>query len=172
MVYLIIILRFLHILSGIFWVGFALMITFYISPAVQATQESGQKFFSYLLQHTNLSKFITVTALVSVLAGFSLYWINSNGFQSDWMKSGPGLGFGLGAVAALLGLHYGLLQNKRSKAMIQLGQKIQAQASPPTDEQRKSIQKLQTQLKTGGKLNAIFLLLASILMATARFWVF
>jgi len=172
MLVLTIVLRVLHIVFGAFWVGAALMLTYFISPAVQATQESGQKFFSQVMQRTNLTKTITISALVSVIAGLALYWIRSDGFQTGWMASGPGIGFGLGGVAALIGLHFGLLQGKRSAALAKLGQEIQSQGTPPTDSQQQTIQRLQSQLKTGGQINAISLLLSSLLMATARYWVF
>jgi hypothetical protein len=148
------------------------MLTYFVSPAAQATQESGQKFLTHLIQKTPFSKIILTTSLITVFAGLALYGIDSNGFTSGWMKSGPGIGFGLGALAAYIGLYYGILQSRRSKALIQLGQEIQGQGKPPTEDQLQSMQKLQAQLKTGGMLNAVFLLLASILMATARFWVF
>lgn len=172
MLYLIILLRLVHIVTGIFWVGAALMLTFFISPVAAALQESGKQFMTQLIQKTPFNKIIIITSLLSVSAGLALYWIDSNGFQSAWMSSGPGIGFGLGGVASLIGLHFGFQQNRRSTAMIKLGQQIQSQGQPPSETQLKSIQSLQDKLKTGGMLNAIFLLLASLLMATARFWVF
>ena len=172
MLVLTIVLRLLHIVFGAFWVGAALMLTYFISPSVQATQETGQKFFSHVLQKTNLTKTITISALISVIAGLALYWIRSDGFQTSWMASGQGIGFGLGGLAALIGLHYGFLQGKRSTALAQLGQEIQSQGTPPSATQLETIQKLQGQLKTGGQINAISLLIASLLMATARYWIF
>jgi len=172
MLVLTIVLRLLHIVFGAFWVGAALMLTYFISPAVQATQENGQKFFSHVLLKTNLTKTITYSAFISVIAGLALYWIRSGGFQTGWMASGPGIGFGLGGLVALIGLHFGYLQGKRSTALAQLGQEIREQGTPPTESQLQTIQKLQAQLKTGGQINAISLLVASLLMATARYWIF
>jgi uncharacterized membrane protein len=172
MIALMIFLRWVHIVSGIMWVGAAVMLTFFISPAVLATEESGQKFMGYLMQNTTISKFIYSVALMTVAAGIILYGIDSNWFTSPWMSSGPGLGFGLGGVAGLIGLYYGIMQNLRSKALIGLGQTIQGQGAPPTAEQQAQLQALQAKLKSGGMLNAIFLLIGSILMATARYWIF
>lgn len=172
MLVLIIVLRWLHIVSGILWVGAAVMLTFFVSPAVQATQESGQKFMEYLMQNTSFNKFIVNVALLTVGAGLVLYGIDSNWFTSGWMISGPGIGFGLGGVFGLLGLHFGFQINRRSKKLMQLSQEIQANGEPPTGAQHVLIQSLQAKIKTSGLLNAVFLLLASILMATARFWVF
>lgn len=167
-----IILRLLHIVSGIFWVGSALTLTFFVSPAAAAAKESGQKFMAQMLQNTSFNKVIISSSLTSVLAGLALYWLDSGGLTSPWMTTGPGLGFGLGGVAGLLGLHFGFQQNRRSGRLMQLGKQIQSQGSPPTPEQAGEIQAIQAKLKTGGFWNAFFLLLAAILMATARFWAF
>lgn len=172
MLVLIVILRLLHIVSGIFWVGAALMLTFFVSPAARATQESGQKFLSHMMQNTPFNKIIISSSLISVVAGLLLYWIDSNGLTSAWLTSGPGIGFGLGGLAGLLGLFFGIQINRRSGRLMQLGRQIQSQGTPPTPEQLTAIQTLQGQLKTGGYLNAFFLLAAAILMSTARFFVF
>jgi uncharacterized membrane protein len=172
MVFLLIVLRLLHIVSGIFWVGAALILTFFVSPAARATQESGQKFMAHMMQNTPFSKSIIYAALISVLAGLALYWIDSDGLTSAWMTSGPGLGFGLGGLSALLGLHFGFQINRRSGRLMQVGGEISSQGTPPTEAQAAEIQTLQQQLKSGGYLNAFFLLLAAILMSTARFWIF
>lgn len=172
MIYLIIGLRLLHIVGGIFWVGAALMLTFFISPTVAATMEAGQKFMAHMMQRTAFNKAIMISASISVLAGMTLYLIDSNGLRSAWMHSGPGLGFGLGGFFAITGYMIGLAINRRSNALAQLGRVIQSQGTPPSQEQREKLMKLQTQLKRGGMWNAIFLLLAAIMMATARFLVF
>ena len=42
MIYLIWLLRIIHILGGIFWVGGTLMMAFFIAPTVGATAEAGK----------------------------------------------------------------------------------------------------------------------------------
>ncbi|HKJ26979.1 MAG TPA: hypothetical protein VJ965_05050 [Anaerolineales bacterium] len=172
MLVLLVILRLLHIVAGIFWVGAALLMTFIVTPAARATQESGQKFLSHMMQKTPFNTLVLGAAFTSVLAGLLLYWIDSDGLTSAWMASGPGLGFGLGGVSGLLGLYFGILISRRSSRLMQLGAQIQSQGSPPTEEQAQTLQTLQKQLKMNGSMNAVFLLLAAVLMATARFWVF
>jgi uncharacterized membrane protein len=44
MIYLIWLLRIIHIVAGVFWVGGTLIMTFFVAPAIGATGESGQKF--------------------------------------------------------------------------------------------------------------------------------
>ena len=167
-----IVLRLLHILGGIFWVGSGLLSFFFLSPAAQATKETGQKFMGYIAQKTSLVTFIYIAAYTTVGAGAVLYWIDSNGLKLNWIRTGPGIGFGLGAIAALVGLYYGVKVGHSTTALGKLGMEIQSQGTPPTEEQLKSMQTLQAQLKTGGLVNIIGLILAAVLMATARYWVF
>ena len=166
---LVIVLRLLHIISGVFWVGAALMLTFFISPTVGATKEAGQGFMRHFMGNTKFNLVMWTSALATVIAGFILYWINSKGFTSDWLHSGPGIGFGVAAGFALLGLVVGIFQGKNSNAMAKLGGEIQAQGTPPTPEQASQLQRLGKALATGGKLNATFLILATIGMAIARY---
>jgi uncharacterized membrane protein len=166
---LVIILRLLHILSGMFWVGAALMLTFFISPTVGATKEAGQGFMRHFMGNTKFNLAMWTSAITAVLAGATLYWIDSDGLTSDWTHSGPGIGFGVAAVFALLGLIVGVFQNRNSNAMAQLGGQIQSQGKPPSPEQVAKLQSLGKALATGGMLNATFLILATAGMAIARY---
>lgn len=167
--FLVIILRLLHILAGVFWVGAALMLTFFISPTVGATQEAGQGFMRHFMGNTKFNLAMWTSAITAVVAGAILYWIDSNGFTSAWQSSGPGIGFGVSAVFALLGLITGVFQNRNSNAMAQLGGQIQSQGGPPSPEQAARLQSLGKVLATGGILNVTFLVLATVGMAIARY---
>jgi len=166
---LVIVLRLLHIISGMFWVGSALMLTFFISPTVGATKEAGQGFMRHFMGNTKFNLVMWTSALTTVIAGYALYWIDSKGFTSDWMHSGSGIGFGIAAGFAVLGLIVGIFQGKNSNAMAQLGGKIQSQGTPPSPEQAAQLQGLGKALAVGGMLNATFLILATIGMAIARY---
>src|SRR5919108_4541374 len=105
--YLVIALRIIHIVAGIFWVGGTLMMAFFIGPSIGATGEAGQKFVGHLMNNLKFSNRIAAAAGLTILAGFILYWIDSDGFTSAWMSSGAGRGFGIGAVFALSRLVFG-----------------------------------------------------------------
>jgi uncharacterized membrane protein len=166
---IVIVLRTLHIIAGVFWVGAALMLTFFISPTVGAIKESGQVFMRHFMGQTKFNLVMWTAAIITVIAGAILYWIDSNGFTSAWMGSGPGIGFGISAVFALLGLIVGVFQNRNSNALAQLGGQIQSQGAPPSPEQAAKLQGLRKVLAVGGMLNATFLILATIGMAIARY---
>ena len=167
--FLIIVLRLLHIFSGVFWVGAALMLTFFISPTVMATKDAGQGFMRYFMGNTKFSLAMWSAAITTVVAGFILFWIDSDGFTSAWTHSGPGIGFGIAAGFALLGFITGIIQNRNSNSIAQLGGQIQSQGKPPSPEQATQMQKLSKALAMGGTLNAVFLILATIGMAISRY---
>ena len=167
--YLVIILRMLHIFSGIFWVGAALMMTFFVSPTVNATKEAGQGFMRHFMGNTKFNLAMWTAALTTVTAGAILYWIDSKGLTSTWMHSGPGIGFGTAAFFALLGLIVGVIQNRNFNAIAKLGGQIQSQGKPPSPEQVSRLQSLGNAIKLGGTLGTTFLILAALGMAIARY---
>jgi uncharacterized membrane protein len=136
-----VILRLVHILAGTFWVGAALMLTFFISPTVGATQDAGKRFMGHFMGKTKFNLAMWSSALLTVIAGSILYWFNSNGFHSVWMSSGSGIGYGIAALFAFLGLIVGVFQNRNSNALAVLGGQVQAQGTPPTPEQATQLQR-------------------------------
>ena len=168
MTYLIWLLRIIHIVAGTFWIGASLTAFFFLAPTAGATGEAGQKFMGHLINNMRLSNRIAAAAGASILAGFILYWIDSQGFTSPWMSSGAGRGFGIGAAFALIGFVFGILVGRTNKAMAQLGAQIQGK---PTPEQMTQMQAIQKQQATYSKLSAPALILAVIFMAIARYFV-
>jgi hypothetical protein len=109
---------------------------------------------------------MTYSAISSVVAGFILYGIDSNWFTSAWQSSGPGIGFGVGALFALIGLVTGIMNGNNNKAMGRLGAQIQGK---PTPEQAAKLAAIQKQQGWVVPVNTYSLLLALLLMAIARY---
>ena len=112
---------------------------------------------------------ITEAAIATVLAGGALYWIDSQGLTSPWQSSGPGVGFGLGGLFALVGLAFGMVVGKNTSLLGNIAAQVQGKPSP---EQMTRIQAAQRQLAYAGPINSIALILALICMATGRYWLF
>jgi uncharacterized membrane protein len=164
------VLRLVHVFGGIFWVGGSLMINFFIGPTIGATAQAGKQFAGHLMMRTNLSMALTVSAILTVLAGGFLYWRDSQGFTSLWMSAGPGVGFGIGAVSALIGFVFGITLGQLNKKMALIGSQIKE--GGPTPEQLVQMQKIQDQLKVVSPINAGSLIIAVVFMAIARYLVF
>jgi len=166
MTYLIWLLRIIHIVGGVIWVGGTLIMTFFIGPTVRATDEAGQRFVGHLMNNLKFSNRMAAAAGATILAGVILYWIDSQGFTSPWMTSGAGRGFGIGAAFALIGFVYGILIGRTTKAMAQLGAQMQGN---PSSAQLAQMQAIRKQQATYSTIATTTLLLAVIFMATARY---
>ena len=140
---------------------------FFVGPTVQATGEAGQKFMAHLVTKAKISMRITIAAILTVLAGGWLYWIDSGGLTSAWKNSGSGIGFGVGALFALVGLVFGIMVGVNIEALVKMGGQIQGK---PTPNQMNQIQAIQKRLEAVGTIGSVALVLALACMATARYW--
>src|SRR5688572_937037 len=159
------ILRFLHIISGIVWGGGAVIMFFAVLPSIAATGDSGKQFAAYLFGKSSFTKIMLVAGLTTVLAGSYLYGVDSNWFQSAWMQSSQGMGFGIGASAGIVAFVFGFLISKTNQELGKLGAQIQG---APTPEQRSALDALQKRLRFVATVNIIFILLSIGMMASAR----
>lgn len=168
MTYFIWLLRIIHIVGGVFWVGGTLIMTFFIGPTLGAIGEPGQKFVGHLMNNLKFSNRMSAAAGATVLAGFILYWIDSQGFSSAWVSSGAGRGFGIGAAFGLIGFIFGIMIGRTTKAMAQLGAQMQGKPSP---DQIAQMQAIRTRQATFSTIAAAALILATVFMAIARYFV-
>jgi len=159
------ILRFVHIIAGILWAGGALTLTFFVAPSMSATGDAGKQFAGHLIGRTRFSAYMMLTGLTTVLAGSILYGIVSSWFQSGWMRTPTGIGFGIGATAGILAFVFGVMLGNVNKALAALGAQIQGK---PTAEQMSAMQALLKRQSMATNGNMIFMLIAIALMASAR----
>ncbi len=162
------VLRLVHIFAGIIWGGGALIMEFFISRSIAATGDSGKEFAQYLMARLRMHNFMTAMAISTVLAGALLYWHDSNGFTSAWMKSGPGIGFGVGALFGLIAFVFGAIFGNTNAKLAQVGAQIQGK---PTNEQIAQVQTLQKRMRTVSPLHTYCMMISMIFMATARYLV-
>ncbi len=164
---LVILLRLVHILSGVFWVGGTLISSFFLAPAVAATGEAGQKMMAHIIMKGRMTARIMAAAGLTVLAGAALYWKDSIGLTSAWMTTATGWGFGIGALFALAGLATG---SQVGINMNKLGRLATAAQGKPSPEQLAYMQAIQQRTSMFSTLTTVALIIALACMATARYW--
>lgn len=147
--YLMLIFRLIHILAGVFWVGATLTTGFYL----RANTDTAAR--------TRLATTMTIAGILNVLAGYAMYWLDSDGFRSAWMHSGPGIGFAIGGAFGLIGLILRVLANRNMKML-----------SNRRNEQSQSLDALERRLARLDVFNVWALIIAVLFMATARYLVF
>jgi uncharacterized membrane protein len=169
MAILIIVLRIIHIFSGVFWVGFAFFNIGFLQPTVKATGAEGQKTMQYLTQKTRLLSTVYSTATLTMLSGLVMYWLLS-GFRWTFMSSGYGVVLTIGSVAGIIAWIYAVVVIRGIfKQMQIIGQAIQAQGGPPNPEQAGQMQALVARLGKVGQVALVFLVISLLGMATARY---
>ena len=134
--YLLIILRIVHVFAGALWIGAAISYLFFVKPSVKAIGPAGPQFMKNLAERRRYPIFMLSTSLLTVLAGAVLYLYASGGFNLLWLKTGPGLGFTIGSLAALVAFLVGSIgigQTSGQKGA--LGQQIAMSGGGPTPEQ-------------------------------------
>lgn len=171
--YLLILFRAAHVFCGGLWIGAAISYLFYFKPSVKAIGPAGPEFMKNLAQRRKYPLFMITTSLLTVLAGGVLYWFSSGGFNAAWVVSGPGIGFTIGSLAALIAFLVGNFGIGPVAAQIgALGQQINASGRPPTPEQIRTLQTLDKKLSRAELADIVMLIIAMLTMATARYWTF
>jgi uncharacterized membrane protein len=165
MIYLIWLLRIIHIVGGVFWVGGVLMMTFFVSPTIGAMPAEGQKFIGHLMNNLKFSSRMSAAAGLTILAGLTLYGLDARA-GAAWQRSGFAIGLSIGAGFALIGFIFGILLGRTNKAMARLGAQFQGK---PSNEQMTQMQTIRKQQVTYSNISAGTLILAVIFMATARY---
>jgi uncharacterized membrane protein len=166
---LLLVLRIVHISAGIFWGGGSLIMHFFFGPTVRATNQTGQQFAGHLMLRTRFVTVMTSMALLTVLAGASLYWLDSHGFTSAWMKSNAGMGFAIGGVFGLLAFVFGAIFGNLNQKLAKLGSEIKGQ---PTPEQLAQLQSIQKKIARVTPIHVSSIIIAILLMSASRYLFF
>jgi uncharacterized membrane protein len=163
------VLRLVHIVLGIVWVGSGIFAAFFLIPALASNRALMAPVMEGL-QRRRVFIIVPTAGLLTILAGIRLLWIDSAGFAESYMQTGPGRTFSIGGTAAIIAL---LLQVFVARpAGVRLGAiAAQLAASPTTDRDRLSADAERLRRRNAmATLGAVlFGLLAASAMAIARY---
>jgi hypothetical protein len=163
-----IVLRLLHILGGIFWVGTMILLAGFLLPTARATGPNGGRFMQHLMLHRRLPVYLGLAALLTVLSGIILYARMAAATHGAWAGSRPGIAYGVGAVAAILAAAVGgPIGSSAGRKMLAVGQAIGP--GGPSAEQQAELARLQGRMALGARIAASLLLVAASAMAVGRY---
>jgi hypothetical protein len=165
-----VLLRIIHIVAGVFWVGSAVFIAGILLPTLQAVGPGAGPVMDHLVQVRRLPVRLMIAMALVILSGIALYWKDSDGFQSAWMRSGPGTVFGIGALLGIAGGVVGMTTSAPTgNRLTALTSAIKARGTPPSPDELAEMQRLQARLRGAGQMVALLLVLATVAMAAARY---
>ena len=165
----IIVLRLIHIVGGIFWVGSTVSITLFVVPALTTSGVNAGQVFAALQRR----RFFTILPLVAVLtiaSGLRLIWIASGGFSHQYFATGTGRTFGLAGSAAIVAFLLGIFVARPAAA--RSGKLTGSLASAPEEQRARITSEVATLRRRGAVATAVavsLLVLSAAGMAIARY---
>ena len=165
-----VILRLLHIFTGVFWAGTIFFMAFYLEPSARAAGPDAAKVMGGI-QKRGLMTVVPIMALLTILSGVDLYRRVSVGFEPAWIHSRVGLTYGIGGVASIVALSIGFfIMRSATMAAGRLAANLPT-ISDEAERQRTQgqIQQLRGRSRTALRIVAALLGVAVITMAVGRY---
>jgi uncharacterized membrane protein len=163
-----IVLRLIHVLAGIFWVGTAFLLAGFLVPTLGATGAEGGRFMQHLMQQRRLQAFIGIAMLLTILSGGIMYARLAAATHGAWAGTRQGIAFAVGGLSAVLGAFAGaMIGGSAGRRMAAIGRDVGP--TGPTTQQQAELQRLQGRIGLGTRVSAGLLAIAAASMAVARY---
>lgn len=188
-------LRIVHILFGLFWAGTAIALAAFVIPAARAKGRTGGRMLREIMQRRRLSASLAVAGALTILSGAMMYWRIATDMHDAWVRSRPGLVLGFGGLMALIAFALGggvaaptarklealasaaprsipepesALAHVGADVANDMAQELSRQAGPPP-EITAELERLQSRLARVASAIAILLVITATCMAIARY---
>jgi uncharacterized membrane protein len=158
-------LRAIHVVGGILWVGGVVVVSLFLTPAVQTLGPAAQPVMQFIMTRRKLPVYLMSLGILTTLAGLLLMMRNMSLTGGVWARSPMGIGISIGAASAILALIVGMSVSAPTARRLSAPPK--SGAAPLTDEQRAA---LMGRLSWAGKATLVLLCIAALFMATARYF--
>lgn len=164
-----VVLRLLHIVVGVFWAGTIVFAAWLLVPAVGDAGPEGGKVVA-ALQRRRMMDILPVSALITIVTGFWLYFRISGG-SPTFAGSRAGMALGGGGVLATIGFVIGFLVMRPAQtAVAAMASRL---PTMPEGAERAAVtaemQRLRVRAAKAGRIIAALVLLSTALMAVARY---
>lgn len=165
-----IVLRLLHIVLGILWVGGAFFVAYFLFPSIRASGPAGGIVIREIAAVRKMPIYLAIIGWVSALSGLALYARNAMGTNNGWSGSRSGMTFGIGGLLAIIALLVGTFWNRPvADKVVAKGAQIQAAGTPPPANLVSEMAALQESLGRALTVVAVLLVCAAIAMSIARY---
>ena len=165
------VLRILHILCGAFWTGTALVMVFYIFPAVERSGPDGGKILQAITGTNRFPQVLAWVATITVVTGLLLMWQLSHGFIPAWFLSKYGASLATGGLTAFIAFLQVVFINcpmiNRTKAILQ---RVGTDRRLPNESERNELMTIRRTVIFSTRLIALWLVIAVVTMAGARYF--
>ena len=166
-----VILRVVHIVTGVIWVGSLFVVVVFVQPSAAALGPAGAPFMSELRKRRFVDV-VFIDALFTIAAGSFLYWHDWHTYPSfgDWIGSNFGIALTVGALLAVSAIIVAALFTRPTIGrLVFLGRQVSESGGTPTPELAARIGALQRRLVVAERVSFALAILAVAAMASARY---
>ena len=166
---LLIALRVVHVVGGVFWGGAILFVVHFLEPAVRDAGPDGARVMQALQKRRYLDV-MPVLAALTVVSGYWLYWRTFGRWHPGPGASGAELWLGVGGLAGLAAFVIGVSLMRPSALRIGRLAGELAQAPPERrDAIGAEVARLRGRMRVAGRVVAALLGIAILCMAVGRY---
>lgn len=159
------IVRLVHIVAGVAWVGFGAFEVFFLSAAV-AKSSVGKRFAIDFYRWTRFHLAMPIAAIASTVAGLTMYGLAAG--PMDWFSTTGNIVLAIGTVAGLLAFGHGITaMGKYSRQFVKLATQIGDTAI--STEQTADIEQGYANLEKHARISLVLTIIALLFMASARY---
>jgi uncharacterized membrane protein len=166
-----VLLRIVHIGTGVVWVGSLFVVVFFVQPSAATLGPAGMPFMSEL-RRRRFVDVVFIDAVFTVIAGAFLYWHDWHLYPSfsDWTSTTFEKALTVGALLAISGLAVaGSVTRPTIRRLVKLGTQVAESGGPPSPETAARIGGLQHRLVVAERVSFALVLLAVVAMSLARY---
>lgn len=164
------VLRIVHIVGGVFWVGSAMFAALLLAPSLKAAGPGAGPVMNELVKVRKMPLVMMISSILTVIAGLWLFMIRAADQPGVFMRSGSGMTYAVGGLLAVLGFVVGMAVNApASKRLAVIGAAAAARGGPPTPEEQAELKRLQGRMSTASQIVTVLLVLATSAMAVGRY---
>jgi uncharacterized membrane protein len=166
---MIIVLRLLHVVLGVYWAGTLIFIATFLEPSIRAALPESGKVQAQLLQRRFLD-IMPVVAALTILSGIELSRRDSGGFAAGWIGSGTGLALTIGGLSAIAAFVIGVFIMRRAQLRaFALAQSLPQLEPAAKEALQAEIQRMRRVVTVSVRWVALLLAVSVIGMAVARY---
>lgn len=158
-------LRAIHIVGGVLWVGGLMLLTFYFLPASRSLGPSAQPMMQELMGRRKLPVYLMTLAIATTLAGILLMIRNISLTDGAWARSPMGIGISIGAATAIIAVVIGMTVS--APAAKRLGGPPKPGEAPLSDDERAALMR---RTALASRVVLTLLAISALTMATARYY--
>ncbi len=163
-----IVLRLIHVVGGVFWVGSVMFTTFFLMPVLMKSGPMVAGPVSAGLQARRMMTWMPTVAMLVILSGLRLMMIVSRG-EAHWFEHRSGHAYAASGVLAIIGFIVGFTVSR--PAMTKAARLAQSAASDETSKNliQDEVKRLQRRSYLGTMVVTWLVIVAAAGMAIARY---